>query len=116
MKLNIKECIPGRKFIMKDISCEQHGEMGQWRTDLMGKALTIKGTDKYCGDSSWGIYIEEYPGWRIPYLRIKEDWVSLTWLSDLDPMKCYCLGPSISKWCFDSNKMENVCAKCRKRK
>lgn len=29
---------------------------------------------------------------------------------------CYCGGPSIDKWCYYSNKIEQLCCRCRKRK
>jgi len=29
---------------------------------------------------------------------------------------CYCAGPSEERWCYDTNKIEPLCVRCRKRK
>lgn len=43
---------------------------------------------------------------RMPYRRV----------GPVDPLKCYCNGPTVSKWCYDSNKVEKLCVRCKKRK
>ena len=47
-------------------------------------------------------------GGYIPYLRNNT--------LHVDDSSCHCAGPSTNKWCFDTNKVETVCCRCRKRK
>ena len=34
----------------------------------------------------------------------------------IDTTLCYCGGLTKSRWCFDTNKVEPICVRCRKRK
>lgn len=42
-----------------------------------------------------------------PYLRVNKDTANNC---------CRCGGPSIDKWCYDTNRIEKLCARCKKRK
>lgn len=99
------ENLPGKNILFKTaVGVKGFHKVASLSFGSRGLGVTFT----YAGRTSWdslegGTDLDNTHGWY--YIEVPKD-----------SNKCYCCGPTFNKFCFDTQRVEPVCARCRRRK